>query len=179
VLKRAVFYVGPFVLTSLGKQIEKRIAEKIYNDSRNGSLQISGFPQFDSLISAIKQGSNPRENRNYQVCTQQGDRLLVLQSYAAKFMDSDVTKDEATQAIEDHNKVFNQGGNFWEDDMRTWVYKTGSVCSFFSFGKSTMMDLTSVGPSSRGLPSQVHQSLLPSESRLNPRIWSLKPMFHP
>ncbi|CAL1142471.1 unnamed protein product [Cladocopium goreaui] len=109
---------GTICLDQFGEQqIEKRIAEKIYNDSRTGSLQISGFPQFDSLISAIKQGSNPRENRNYQVCTQKGDRLLVLQSYAAKFMDSDVTKDEATQAIEDHNKVFNQGGNFWEDDM--------------------------------------------------------------
>ena len=102
------------------EQIEKRIAEKIYNDARTGSLQISGFPQFDTLISAIKQGSIPRESRNFNVCVQQGERLLVLQSFAAKFMEGETTKDAATDVINRHNEQYNNGGEFWEDDMRPW-----------------------------------------------------------
>lgn len=102
-------------------QIQKRIAEKIYNDCRGGSLQVQGFPQFDTLINAIKQGATQRETRSYNVCTQQGERLLVLQSFAAKFMEVDSLKDSATETIEDHNRQYNEGGEFWEDDMRTSV----------------------------------------------------------
>ena len=109
---------GTVCLDTTQESIEKRVAQKLCNDCRTGSLTIAGFPQFDGVIRALKEGSQPSEARNYSVCCQQGDRLVVLQAFASKFMESDVTKDEAKALIEEHNKKFNDGGSFWLEEQR-------------------------------------------------------------
>ena len=53
------------------------------------------------------------------VCAQQGADLVILQSFASKFMDADATKDDAMKLITEHNEKFNSGGEFWQQDQRS------------------------------------------------------------
>ena len=55
---------------------------------------------------------------------QVGDgKLAILQAYAQKFLDDDVTKEDAQQCIEQHNARFNEGGDFLKgDDSRTLLF---------------------------------------------------------
>lgn len=103
----------------MGDDIQKRVANKIYNDCRSGALQISNFPQFDGLLKALKEGSSTGTSRSYNVCVQQQSRLVILQSLASKFVNGETTKDDAIEAINKHNASYIDGGSFWEEDERT------------------------------------------------------------
>lgn len=99
--------------------IQRRIANKVFNECRAGVLSVQGFPQFDTLIKALKEGNVSREGRSFNVCVQQGEKLVVLQSFASKFTDADVTKDDAMKLITEHNEKFNSGGDFWQQEHRS------------------------------------------------------------
>ena len=103
----------------LGDDIQKRVANKVYNDCRSGTLQIASFPQFDGLLKSLKEGCSTATSRSYSVCTQQQSRLVILQSLASKFVDGEVTKDAAIEVINKHNAEYNADGSFWEEDERT------------------------------------------------------------
>lgn len=100
------------------ESIEKRIATKVYNDCRTGNLSIQGFPKFDDLIRSLKEGPSQSQGRSYAVCSQQGSHLVILQSLASKFVDSEITKDSAMEVIQAHNNKYNVDGDFWLSEER-------------------------------------------------------------
>ena len=110
---------GTICLDNMGADIEKQVANKVYNDSRAGLLQIGGFPQFDGLLKALKEGSNSTSDKTFSVCVQRQSKLVILQSLASKFVNADATKDSAIEAINKHNSLYNSDGDFWEEDERT------------------------------------------------------------
>lgn len=112
------FLCGTICLDTLQETIEKRIATKLFNDCRSGSLQIHGFPQFDGLIKTLKDGNAQASTRNYEVCIQQNGKLIILQSFAAKFTESEITKDDAVALIKEHNEKYNVDGAFWMSEER-------------------------------------------------------------
>lgn len=112
------YLCGTVCLDVAPEAVEKRIATKLYNDCRTGAMTINGFPQFDGLIRNLKDGISQREGRTYNVCVQQGDRLVVLQSVASKFTESELTKDQAVEMIKEHNKLYNCDGEYWLEDER-------------------------------------------------------------
>lgn len=95
------------------------MANKVYNDCRLGTLQISGFPQFDALLRSLKEGSSHSTAQTFNVCTLQQSKLIILQSLASKFVNAEATKDAAIEAINNHNSKYNEDGCFWEEDERT------------------------------------------------------------
>ena len=48
------------------------------------------------------------------------DRLVILQSLAQKWIDTESTKERAMEIIEGHNKEFNPDGQFWLEERTGW-----------------------------------------------------------
>ena len=52
------------------------------------------------------------------MCAQQQSNLLILQTYANKFVEAEITKDSAVTIIKEHNEKYNQNGDFWQAEER-------------------------------------------------------------
>lgn len=110
---------GTICLDIGSEAITKKLASRIYEDARSGALELPNFPQFAPLVAAMKDDVKATSHREYHVCVQRQSTLAILESYASKFMDSSVTKDEAVAAIEAHNEKYNPDGEFWVETART------------------------------------------------------------
>ena len=103
------------VLDKGAESLQQRVANKLYESSRAGSVEVANFPEYKNLLSAL-QHVQPSENQSsYQVTVQRHDKLLVLSALASKFLGSDDFKDEATELIQKHNESFNQDGDFMSE----------------------------------------------------------------
>ena len=90
-----------------------RLANKIYADCRQKKMSISGFPDYEPTIQALRTGANRVDPNTYKVCLPQGGKLLVLQSLAQKWVDLESTADRAQDLIKRHNEAFNDSGEYW------------------------------------------------------------------
>ncbi|CAK9030915.1 unnamed protein product [Durusdinium trenchii] len=82
------------------------------SDRRAGNE--TGFPDFGPIVSALRnRTTDVVEKNNYKVCKLvDSQKLAVLQVYAQRWLDEDMTKEQATQIITEHNAKFNQDGDF-------------------------------------------------------------------
>ncbi|CAK9012575.1 unnamed protein product [Durusdinium trenchii] len=80
------------------------------SDRRAGNE--TGFPDFGPIVSALRnRTTDVVEKNNYKVCKLvDSQKLAVLQVYAQRWLDEDMTKEQATQIITEHNAKFNQDG---------------------------------------------------------------------
>lgn len=78
-------------------------------------MQVPGFPHFEPILAALKQGRAAAANTSFQVTVQQADRLLILESLATKWLSSEQTKDRAEEIVKDHNGRFNPDGSLMGD----------------------------------------------------------------
>ena len=101
------------------ESLQQRVANKIYESCRAGSLEITGFPEFRHLLSAIQNTQPQQGETSYQVTVKRHDRLVVLSSFASKFLELDDLKDAARELIETHNSKFNEGGDWWAEPEQT------------------------------------------------------------
>ena len=94
VLREIASCVARYAWTSPRRLSRGASPTRSSTNAEQGVLSVQGFPQFDTLIKALKEGNVSREGRSFNVCVQQGEKLVVLQSFASKFTDADVTKDD-------------------------------------------------------------------------------------
>lgn len=104
------------VLDADASDLSNRIGNEVYHACRSGALRLPNFPEFEAVISALKNVSNQHVPRPYKVCTHTGSGLAVLQVYAQKWLDDENTRDKANALIEDHNQKFNANGEFVQAD---------------------------------------------------------------
>ena len=104
---------GTIVLDMPGDELVSRIGNQVYSLARSDKLSVPSFPRFDPIIQGLREGPNREPTREFRVCAQQHDRLLVLEALASKWTQSETTKDRATEAITEHNKQFNPDGEWW------------------------------------------------------------------
>ena len=107
---------GTMTYDTVADGIKKRVATKLYNDCRSGALSLPGFPDFAPMLQALKDGQTSATTRQYQVCAQCQTNLVVLEAFAKKFTESEVTRDKAMAIINEHNEKYNDGGDFWMPD---------------------------------------------------------------
>ena len=91
----------------------------MYDQCRSGSLNLPGFPDFSPVIAALKTNNVTERSKSYRVSAQQHDRLLVLETFAKKWLETDSTGERAKKIIDDHNAEYNpesDGGLFWIQD---------------------------------------------------------------
>ena len=104
-----------------------RIGNTVYDQSRSGSLSLPGFPDFSPIIAALKTNNVTERSKSFRVSAQQHDRLLVLETFAKKWLETDTTSERAKQTIDDHNAEYNpeaDGGLFWiQERSSQQVYK--------------------------------------------------------
>ncbi|CAL1131960.1 unnamed protein product [Cladocopium goreaui] len=109
---------GSVALDTSTDELSKRLANSVYDKCRAGSLSLQGFPSFDPLVQALRNGVSETNRAEYQVCAPVGDgKLAVLQSYAQKFLDDESTSQSASDLIHDHNNKFNVGGEFLREEQ--------------------------------------------------------------
>ena len=102
-----------------GGDLQSRISNVIYEKARQGAMQAPGFPLFDPLIAAIRQGPNVDRTTTYRVTVQRHDQLLVLESLAKQWMQDPHFQERAQALIEAHNRDFApDAGEFWAADAR-------------------------------------------------------------
>ena len=94
------------------QSLATRLSNKLYENCRAKKMSIPNFPDFSAPISALRNGEVQEATGSFQVCRQQGTALQVLESFATKFMESDLTKDDVMRKITEHNAVFNPNGDF-------------------------------------------------------------------
>lgn len=103
--------------------LQQRVANKLYEGCRSGSLEVAGFPDYKPLLTALQQTAPEETQSNYQVTVKRHDRLLVLSSIAQKFLSSDEYGHEANQLIASHNDAFNADGDFLAEVETTRTHR--------------------------------------------------------
>ncbi|CAK9068600.1 Uncharacterized protein SCF082_LOCUS34511, partial [Durusdinium trenchii] len=111
--QNASIVCGTLSLDSSGKEIMARLSNEIYNACRAGKLNLSGFPAFDPLVQALKSNGAQEAPKAFRVSSQVGDKLLVLESLAQKWVSNEGTAERAQQMIRDHNSEYNPEGEYW------------------------------------------------------------------
>ncbi|CAK8999549.1 unnamed protein product, partial [Durusdinium trenchii] len=101
-----------------GQDLINRIANQVYEQARSGQLQLSSFPSFEPLVNALKQGNATQESKHYRVSVQRHDQLLVLDTYARKWLDDSNFADQANEVIKNHNAEYNASGDFLMTSVR-------------------------------------------------------------
>ncbi|CAK9101906.1 Uncharacterized protein SCF082_LOCUS47637 [Durusdinium trenchii] len=107
------------VVLDASDQITQRVANTLYDKCRSKALSLPQFPDFQPLLQALKQGDSASVSRQYNVCVRAQDRLVILESFASKFVNSEITKDKCEQAITNHNEKYNTGGEYWAQETRS------------------------------------------------------------
>ncbi|CAL1149684.1 unnamed protein product [Cladocopium goreaui] len=100
------------MLDKPAEELGARLSNQIYESCRAGRLELQNFPNFEPTIAALKAGSARRECGDYKVCRQQGTKLVVLESLASKFLETETLADRASDLIKAHNKTYNPDGDF-------------------------------------------------------------------
>ena len=104
---------------SSGAELLTRVSQRLYEGCRDGSMVVNGFPDFNAHITALKESTASfNDTPTYKVCQQQHDRLLLLQSFARKWVEEEITKERALAVVDAHNKAFNcgEGADYWAAD---------------------------------------------------------------
>ncbi|CAK9076606.1 Uncharacterized protein SCF082_LOCUS36896, partial [Durusdinium trenchii] len=107
---------------SSGAELLTRVSQRLYEGCRDGSMVVNGFPDFNAHIAALKESTASfNDTPTYKVCQQQHDRLLLLQSFARKWVEEEITKERALAVVDAHNKAFNcgEGADYWAADETT------------------------------------------------------------
>lgn len=110
---------GSIVLNNSPDRMQHRIADSVYNNCREGKMSLPSFPDFTPVLGALRDNVPGGSTVEYKVCVARGSNLVVLQSYARKWMEYEGSKDQCKELIEQHNATFNKDGDFVEDDERT------------------------------------------------------------
>lgn len=95
--------------------LRQRVANRIYEDARQGALQIGGFPDYSPLVHALQNVVAQPSSDSYQVTVKKHDRLVILKALAEKWLESDEFGLTARKLIEEHNQYYNTDGEWWEE----------------------------------------------------------------
>lgn len=104
-----------------------KVATEIYNGCRSSKFTVPGFPCFDPILQALKTSNVTDRTKTFKVTVQQHDRLIILESFAKRWMEHDTTLEEAERVIANHNEQFNLDGQYWVSD-RTRCAETLGWC---------------------------------------------------
>lgn len=110
---------GTVLLNSDPSATTQRVANELYAKCRSNEVSIPQFPDFNPLLAALRDERSPVKTVVYKVCVEKLGNLCALSSLARKWLENPETKEEAERLISEHNKHFNAGGNYLEDDERT------------------------------------------------------------
>ncbi|CAK9032535.1 unnamed protein product [Durusdinium trenchii] len=101
-------------------ELTSRVANSVHNACRSGQLELPGFPDYGPVLAALKGGATETVHKDYKVCSVvNSSQLAVLQVYAQRWLDEELTKEQATRIITDHNAKFNPDGDFLQGEVKT------------------------------------------------------------
>ena len=101
--------------------VQNRIANAVYDACRAGNSVLPNFPSYDPVIQSLRDNCPSTNDVNYKVCVSKPNSLVVLQSFARRWIEYEDTKEDANRLIKEHNEKFNVDGDFMEDDERIGV----------------------------------------------------------
>ena len=111
---------GSVVLNGEPSMLQQRLANSVYEACRAGGTAIPNFPDYGPIVGALRENQASDATVVFKVCKAKVDKLVVLSSLARRWTEYEPTQDEANKLISEHNKAFNEDGDFLEDDERRW-----------------------------------------------------------
>ena len=107
------------VLEGSHDALQQRVATEIYESCRSQRLQLHNFPNYSPVVQALKEphGCDVAEAA-YKVCVVKANKLVILKSFAQRWLDFETTTEAAAGMIKDHNASFNKDGDYLDDDTR-------------------------------------------------------------
>ncbi|CAK9024300.1 Uncharacterized protein SCF082_LOCUS16566 [Durusdinium trenchii] len=109
---------GSLCLDHSGSDLLSRVSNRVYENCRSGAMSLPGFPNFEPIISGLKSNQPVDRQKSFRVSVQQMDRLVILQSLAQKWVDTESTRERALEIIADHNNQFNADGSYWMEERK-------------------------------------------------------------
>lgn len=107
------------VLDRPPESLQQRVANKLYEACRAGTLDIGSFPDYKPLLSALQSTQVEDNSGTYHVTVKRHDKLIILSALANKFLESDEFGEDCRKHIEEHNEYFNKGGEYMADPEQT------------------------------------------------------------
>lgn len=106
---------GTVVLDKIPDIMLQRMANRVYEQARSGTLNLPGFPDYDGLLTALRSSTAvDTSNDKFNVCVQRHSSLVVLKALAERWLDSEFAE-RARSLITEHNKKFNPDGDWWAE----------------------------------------------------------------
>ena len=78
--------------------------------ARGGSLRLPGFPEFEQVVSELKQSSNDIPSPDFQVCIPVPNGLVIKQNLVDYWASCDMFSNEIASLVAEHNKKYNPQG---------------------------------------------------------------------
>lgn len=99
---------GTISLDASGSDLLSRLGNEVFALARAAKLALQSFPNFTPLIEALKAGVPTDRTRALRVTAQRGDSLLILESFAKRWLDHEHTKERAQAVIAEHYAEYNK-----------------------------------------------------------------------
>ena len=96
------------------------MGNQIYELGRSQSIQIPSFPDFTPHLEGLKAGATTERSQPYKVTAVRGNNLMVLESFAKRWLETESTQERANELIKAHNAEFNNDGDFVLSERRHW-----------------------------------------------------------
>jgi len=99
-------------LEASGSDLATRVGNQLYELGRAGSIKIPSFPDFTPHLEGLKAGAITERTQPFKVTAVRGNNLMVLDSFAKRWLTTESTQERAQAIIESHNAEYNVEGDF-------------------------------------------------------------------
>lgn len=99
------------VLDTDSEVLLNRMAHKIFDSARAGTLALPGFPCFDQIIAALRADDKSEDQKGYQVCHSVNGSLKILEAFVQKWLETEQTQERALALVQAHDGKYNEDGD--------------------------------------------------------------------
>ena len=102
---------GTICVDSSGSDLLTRVGNEVYEMARAALIDVPSFPDFTPHIQGLKAGAPTERSQPLRVTAVRGDKLMILESLAKRWLDTESTQSRANDILVQHNKEFNPDGD--------------------------------------------------------------------
>ena len=108
-------------LDNSGSDLITRVGNQVYELARANKISIPSFPDFAPHLEGLKAGITTERTQAFKVTAVRGKSLMVLESFAKRWLETESTQERAKKVIAEHNDEFTQESeDYVLADRRQW-----------------------------------------------------------
>ena len=112
-------------LDNSGSELLSRLGNQVYELARANKISIPSFPDFSPHLEGLKAGTSTERTQAFKVTAVRGKSLLVLESFAKRWLETESTQERAKEVIAAHNAEFTkESEDYILADRRQWLERS-------------------------------------------------------